>query len=198
VATYKDEASIDDKARLVAQSVAINTIRDPVTLFNEQRAILNLPAISALANSTNTKPLHKLLTIFQEGKLTDFQSFLSQNTSTLKSFNLSEEECTYNIRLLSLVSLAAEYEEMIPYQAIAATLKVPETDVESWVIAAVQKDLLEAKMDQLEKVVMVERCVVRKFGMEQWKIMKERLDLWKKNVKGVLDGLKEQKQNPSQ
>jgi translation initiation factor 3 subunit M len=44
-------------------------------------------------------------------------------------------------------------------------------------------------MDQLQKVVMVERCVVRKFGTEQWKALQSRLHSWKKNVKSVLEGL---------
>ena len=88
-------------------------------------------------------------------------------------------------------SLATEHEE-IPYDAIASTLRVDEDDVESWVIAAVSSGLVSAKMDQLvQRVVMVEKCAVRRFGIEQWKILQERLNVWKKNVKGVLDGLKQ-------
>lgn len=94
------------------------------------------------------------------------------------------------MRLLSLCSLSTEHEE-IPYDAIASTLQVDQSDVENWVIAAVSSGLLEAKMDQLQHVVMVERCVVRRFGIEQWKILQDRLNLWKKNVKSVLDGLKQ-------
>jgi translation initiation factor 3 subunit M len=63
--------------------------------------------------------------------------------------------------------------------------------VESWVIAAVGSGLLEAKMDQLVQKVMVERCVVRQFDMNQWKILQNRLQAWKKNVGGVLDSLKQ-------
>lgn len=94
------------------------------------------------------------------------------------------------MRLLSLCSLATEHEE-IPYDAIASTLQVDESVVENWVIDAVSSGLLSAKMDQLQNVVMVERCVVRRFGIEQWKILQERLNVWKKNVKGVLEGLKQ-------
>ncbi len=93
------------------------------------------------------------------------------------------------MRLLSLCSLATEHEE-IPYDAIASTLKVDAADVESWVIEAVGSGLLSAKMDQLQKVVLVERCAVRRFGIEQWKVLQKRIDVWKKNVKDVLEGLK--------
>ncbi len=94
------------------------------------------------------------------------------------------------MRLLSLCSLATEHEE-IPYDAIAKTLQVDQSEVESWVIAAVSSGLLSAKMDQLQSVVMVEKCVVRRFGIEQWKILQNRLNVWKNNVESVLNGLKQ-------
>lgn len=135
-----------------------------------------------------TKSLFALLQIFQEGKLEDFESFLKSNEATLAEYGLSKDECTRHMRLLSLCSLASEHEE-IPYSAIASTLHVEDTEVETWVIAAVSSGLLSAKMDQLQKVVMVESCVVRKFDIEQWKALQSRLHSWKKNVKSVLDGL---------
>lgn len=95
------------------------------------------------------------------------------------------------MRILSLCSLSAEHEE-IPYSVVAKTLLLPsEDEVESWVIAAVSSGLLSAKMDQLQQKVMVERCVVRKFDMAQWKILQSRLKTWKQNVGGVIGGLKQ-------
>ena len=108
----------------------------------------------------------------------------------LEEFGLSKDECIRHMRLLSLCSLAAEHEE-IPYGAIASTLNVNAEDVEKWVIAAVSSGLISAKMDQLQRVVMVERCVVRSFGMEQWQALQVKLNTWKKSVKGVLEGLKQ-------
>ena len=101
------------------------------------------------------------------------------------------------MRILSLCSLAAEHEE-IPYSVVAKTLLLPnEDEVESWVIAAVSSGLLSAKMDQLQHKVMVERCVVRRFDSQQWKLLQERLKAWKQNVGGVITGLKQQSQGSS-
>ena len=136
-----------------------------------------------------TKPLFELLSIFQQGKLEEFESFQTNNAETLTKNSISPSSATRHMRLLSLCSLATEHEE-IPYDAIANTLKVEASDVESWVIEAVSSGLLSAKMDQLQKVVLVERCVVRRFGIEQWKVLQKRIDVWKKNVKDVLEGLK--------
>ena len=126
-----------------------------------------------------------------DGKLQDYRDFASMpdKNSVFATFNLDESECAKNMCLLSLVSLAAEHEE-IPYSVIASTLDIKDDEVEQWVITGVSSGLMEAKMDQLRQVVLVERCVVRQFGSNEWAALKVRLDAWKTNVKGVLDALK--------
>ena len=111
--------------------------------------------------------------------------------SVLAQWGLSADDCSRHMRILSLCSLAAEHEE-IPYSTVAETLQLTDAgDVEKWVIAAVSSGLLSAKMDQLQQKVMVERSVVRKFDMEQWKALQSRLHLWKQNVGGILEAYKQ-------
>ncbi len=114
---------------------------------------------------------------------------MPDKSSVFTNFDLDEEECMKNMCLLSLISLAGEHEE-IPYTAIASTLDIKEDQVEKWVILGVSSGLMEAKMDQLRKVVLVQRCAVRKFGPNEWAALKIRLDKWKSNVRGVLHALK--------
>ena len=134
--------------------------------------------------------LFGLLRVFQEGKLQDYEEYLAKSGGSLPA-DLDPAACERHMRILSLCSLAAEHEE-IPYSVVAQTLLLPsEDEVESWVIAAVSSGLLSAKMDQLQQKVMVERCVVRKFDKEQWKLLQSRLKVWKQNVGGVMSGLKQ-------
>jgi len=153
------------------------------------QVVLRQSDIRLVSILTATKPLLTLLEIFAKGKLEDYKTFDATHGSIVSQYGLSKEECIRHMRLLSLCSLAAEHEE-IPYSAIASTLQVEADEVEKWVIDAVSSGLISAKMDQLQHVVMVERCVVRKFGIEQWKTLQSKLNAWKKNVKEVLDGLK--------
>jgi translation initiation factor 3 subunit M len=175
-----------------AKEAAIGAIRDPVALFVQQRTMLSLPAIQGLQKDNAT--LYALLKVFQEGKLSDYQAFLQAQggeDKVITPFGLTSEACMRNMRILSLCSLASEYEE-IPYMKVAETLQLPsDSEVESWVIAAMSSGLLQAKMDQLQNMVMVERCVVRRFDVEQWKVLQRRLEDWKQNVGGVLQGLKD-------
>ena len=147
--------------------------------------MLDTPAIKALAN--HATELYGLLEVFQEGNLEDYRTFPNKD-AVLAKYGLNEEECTRHMRILSLCSLAAETEE-VPYDVVAKTLDVSPDDVESWVIAAVSSGLLSAKMDQIQQKIMVERSVVRKFDMDQWKALQSQLHLWKSNLKGILDAL---------
>jgi translation initiation factor 3 subunit M len=186
---YPSQSLLDDQARKYACDASVYAISEPINLFSTQRRILSLPAVSALSKSQPA--LYDLLKIFMEGKLQDYRDFNSMpdKMTVFSTFGLDEKECMKNMSLLSLVSLAGEHEE-IPYGAIASTLNIPEEEVEHWVIRAVSSGLMEAKMDQLRKVVLVERCAARQFGMKEWTALKIRLDTWKSNVRGVLDALK--------
>lgn len=174
----------------VAREAAVYAIRDPINLFTTQRRILSIPAIVALSKSTSDVALYDLLKIVMEGKLQDFRDFtaMPDKAAVFAAHSLDEETCARHMRLLSLVSLAAEHEE-IPYAAVAAALEVPAEEVERWVLRAAGSGLMEAKMDQLRGVVLVERCAVRQFGGTEWGALKARLDAWKANVRGVLEAL---------
>lgn len=43
-------------------------------------------------------------------------------------------------------------------------------EVENWVLQAIQTGLMEAKMDQMQRVVVISRCTNRVFGPAQWKV----------------------------
>ena len=187
-------SAADKNGVQAAREVVIGAIRDPVTLFVQQRNLLKQPAVQAL-ESQDAK-LFGLLQVFQEGKLSDYNQFIQKNggneATLLGPYGLDPDSCRRSMQILSLCSLASEHEE-IPYSVVAETLQLKDSDsqVETWVIAAVGSGLLQAKMDQLSKTVMVERSVVRRFDTQQWKMLQSRLHSWKKNVGGILQVLKE-------
>lgn len=56
-------------------------------------------------------------------------------------------------------------------KVVADTLQVSGDDeVEDWVLQAIQTGLMEAKMDQMQRVVVIRRCTNRVFGPTQWKV----------------------------
>jgi hypothetical protein len=197
IETYTDNASVDEIAIEAAKDVTIGTIRDPVTLFRYQRNLLSQPAIQKLQE--NDEALFSLLTIFQEGTMLDYENFISKHggepnlaTTLYSQWGLDAKACVLYMRIFSLCTLAVG-QDVISYQDIAKMLHLNEDidHVETWVIAAVNSGLLQAKMDQLKEIVMVERCVVRKFDMDQWKQLQSKLTSWRNHVGSVLGSLKQ-------
>jgi translation initiation factor 3 subunit M len=58
------------------------------------------------------------------------------------------------MRLLSLATLGSANQE-ITYALIAKTLQIDESEVESWIITAISDGVVEAKLDQLKRIVTV-------------------------------------------
>lgn len=181
--TYATEAQVDAAGVAVAKQAAIGAILDPFGNFAQQRNLLSNPAIQALQKSD--PDLFAILQVFQEGSLEEFNTL----TSKLSQYGLDVDTCSSHMRILSLCGLANRSEE-IAYADIESSLQVD--NVEAWVIKAVNTGLLDAKMDQQTKTVMVERCVVRKFDEQQWKNLQSRLKLWKSNIGSILETLQQQ------
>lgn len=196
IETYQNEAEVDANAIAAAKKAATGAVRDPVTLFSEQRNMLKLPAVLALKNSEPN--LYKLLTIFTQGTLEEYMGFsatLASQEFFTSNDDLTEVQCRKNMRLLSLCSLASDSKTSeISYAEIKEALDIHLDEVEDWVIAARGSGMIDAKMDQIREIVTINRCVVRKFGKEQWLALQTKLNLWKENIRSVLDGLKEQQE----
>jgi len=186
----------DSNPREEAVNAALDAIRLP-DLYQFDTLLDSLP-IKQLDtdnnNSTGTKintpKLLQLLKIFVSGGYEDFIKFHSENPEFLKSAGLDLEECTRKMRILSLATLAAANQE-VPYTVIAKALQVPDDEVEVWVIMAIGESILEGKMDQLRKLLIVSRSLQRVFTPSQWKQLSDRLGLWKGNVKVILKTLQD-------
>ena len=56
-----------------------------------------------------------------------------------------------------------------------------------WVVNTITSKLIDAKMDQLQKVVLISRCTHRMFDKAQWEALSARLSTWKTNVRSILE-----------
>jgi len=198
------EAGFDQSEAAGAREEAINAALDAIRLpdlFQFDTLLDSLPIKQLDTDNNNatsnnkiqTSKLLQLLKIFVSGAYEDFLKFHNENSDFLKSAGLDSEELTRKMRLLSLATLAAANQE-VPYHVIAKSLQVPEDEVEVWVIMAIGESILEAKMDQLRKLVIISRSLQRVFTPTQWKQLGDRLNVWKGNIKVILNTLQDCKQ----
>mmetsp|Transcript_21107 Transcript_21107/g.67276 ORF Transcript_21107/g.67276 Transcript_21107/m.67276 type:complete len:470 (+) Transcript_21107:152-1561(+) len=156
-------------------------------------AIAQFSAIKALADSGSHKVLFQLLSIFAAEGLDEFQSFAKANPTAINDLGLSEDACLKNIRFLTLASLAAN-SETVSYTTIASKLQVDSAEVETWVIEGITCKVIDAKMDQLNQTIVINRGSQRLLTDRQWEDVHAKLVSWKENVGSLLATIKSVRQ----
>ena len=65
-------------------------------------------------------------------------------------------------------------------------VQVPVSEVEPWVVRAISRGLVDARMDQTAATVTVTRTIQRDFGSTQWTGLQAKLRAWRDNVGSLL------------
>ncbi|KAF9138409.1 hypothetical protein BGX30_009193 [Mortierella sp. GBA39] len=171
-----DSAPLATATRAIVESIAL-----PEVLNFE-----NLLKIEAIQNLKAEK-VYELLSVFMSGNVQDYRGLVAKNGGLVKELGLEEEETLRKIRLLSLASLGSEnLTRQLSYQEIAKALEVEESEVELWVIDVIRAGLVEAKLNQVSKTVIINRSIYRTFGNAQWQQLSQRLNGWKQSLADIL------------
>ncbi|KAF9281395.1 hypothetical protein BGZ68_006655 [Mortierella alpina] len=170
-----------DAQKATATRAIVESITLPSVLNFE-----NLLKVDAIQHLKSEK-VYELLSVFMSGNVQDFRALIAKNAGLIKELGLDEEETLRKIRLLSLASLGSEnLTRELSYQEIAKALEIEETEVELWVIDVIRAGLVEAKLNQVSKVVIISRSIYRTFGTAQWQQLSQRLNGWKQSLADIL------------
>ena len=92
------------------------------------------------------------------------------------------------MKLLALVSLASSSSE-VDFSQVERELQIESSAVEQTVVDAVRLKLISAKVDQINRKVLISGAIQRTFGRAQWELIHDKLGTWTKNVQTVHDRL---------
>lgn len=183
-----------------AEAAIVGAVQAPLTAGLaggvDQAGILGYAAVRQLKG----EPLYELLEIFASGSVGKFRAFFAEHAALAQSRGLELKRGLENTRLLSVCALAASEREL-SYATIAGALEVDEVEVEEWVIKAVTADLIEAQIDQLRRIIVIDRATPRFFGAQHWEDLNVKLRAWRTNVRqllGVIQDAKRQRSAMSQ
>lgn len=130
------------------------------------------------------EPIHDLLTIFVADKLTNYIKFYNASKEFVESLGLSHEQNLQKMRLLTFMQMAESKKE-IPFHHIQADLQLSADQVEAFVIDVLRTRLVKAKVDQVQRRVLVSSTMHRTFGRAQWQTLRETLSTWSLQLAGV-------------
>ncbi|CAO3616492.1 unnamed protein product [Cunninghamella echinulata] len=174
LATYQEKNEDADKCakEAILRAVAMEN-------YFAFEDLIQFTAIQQIKDSDE----YKLLDLFLNGHLDTYEAFIKSHSGLIAD----QEAGLRKIRLLSLASLGSEnLARELSYGEISKALSISENDVEMWVIDVIRAGLVEAKLDQLNKTVIVHRSIYRVFGKEQWQQLSVRLNAWKDSLNEIL------------
>merc|ERR1719238_2310635 len=147
--------------------------------------ISDVLALRAVQGLTKTKDgrLVDMLTLFRNGDLEGFGKFSAKHKDLFGEGEgcLSFASCETKMKLLTLSTLAGAGSEL-PLSAVAAKLKLSEDEAETWVIRAVSSGVLDARVDQPKRMVIVKSVFKRTFEQDDWSKLHDQLGQWINNL----------------
>jgi len=176
-----EDAKRADIGRL--REVALNVIRDPI-MSSREASILHFVAMQRL-KSEDAK-LYQLLEIVCGDSLEKYSAFSNANPGFEKSLDVDHEKTFEKMQLLALAALGADSDRTLSYEEVAKALRIDVADVEAWIIKAIAAGVVDAKMDQVNRTVVVHRTAQRVFTDEQWVRLSAQLKKWRASVRNVL------------
>ncbi|KAJ0416645.1 eukaryotic translation initiation factor 3 subunit M [Aspergillus carlsbadensis] len=160
-------------------------------------------AVQALRSSDAA--LFELLEIFTADTVDAYEDFISTtpvaNILPDNALAPHADALQTKIRLLTLASLAAAATtttgpnaRSLSYETIASSLRVPQEEVEKWVIDTIRAGLVEGKLSQLRGEFLVHRATYRVFGEKQWAEVQGRLMVWRRSLENVLGVIRSERE----
>uniref|UniRef100_A0A6G1SLS4 Eukaryotic translation initiation factor 3 subunit M n=1 Tax=Aceria tosichella TaxID=561515 RepID=A0A6G1SLS4_9ACAR len=172
LSTYTEENA--SQAEQDAVTCITSFLKDPNTFLLDH--LLALKPVLYLEG----KPIFDLLTIFVSEKLQNYIEFYNKNKSFVDGLGLNHEQNLQKMRLLTFMQMA-EGQKEISYETIMAELKIEHNEVEPFVFDVLRTQLVRAKIDQLNKKVLVQSTMHRTFGRPQWEQLRTVLSEWRNN-----------------
>ncbi|KAK4472105.1 hypothetical protein MN116_005474 [Schistosoma mekongi] len=188
LSTYNELTAVN--ARQNAIKCVISVLQDPCLLSHDQ--LYALKPVQYLEG----EPVHDFFKIFVSGDLNTFKNFLAKHPNFLSHNNLSEEACVHKLRLLTLMQLSENVNEL-SYHDAATQLGLKIEELEPFIIEAVRQRAVACKLDQVQKKILITGAFPRTFGRPQWINLHDTLVQWRSHLGTVQSSLSMMIQNES-
>lgn len=189
--TFSDSESASPQCR----DVAVRLVKAAINLPN-RLDLEELSTFAAVSQLQHSDPeLFQLYEVFAGGQLEDYIDYNDEHEGWIEDNGIEHTTAYRKIRLLTLTSLAASCpDRSLPYINISRRLHVPSEEVEHWVIDVIRAGLVEGKLSQLNQTFLIHRASCRTFGRPEWEQIADRLDVWKHSLRGILEVIKNAKE----
>ena len=126
------------------------------------------------------KPVYELLEIFASGTCQQFQEFVSKQGAFLSEAGIDIDSARSSVSL-SAFSRLCSGQQVVSYADVAKALNITEDEVEFVTIEAVTQGIVDVRLNQPAKTIIVRYAKPRSFT-EEWQKLGQRVESFKLNI----------------
>jgi alpha-N-acetylglucosamine transferase len=97
----------------------------------------------------------------------------------MKAEGISESEAIQKKSYVQICSLTTVDNSNFDYDQLAALLNIDAQDVEEWAIEAIANKIIDAKIDQMNRRVVIKSTMLKQLKTEEWKRILVKVQVWK-------------------
>lgn len=139
--------------------------------------------------------------MFTQTSSKDFKKQLSAYAALMKKEGISEEEVLTKKTYEQICSLPTtnsnfkygELAELLDVSARLLTVQIKADEIEEWAISAIANGIIDAKIDQLNEVIVIKSHKLRQVTRDDWKAIQAKISEWRnkfENMREVLSAAK--------
>ena len=149
--TFQDEdANTLKSVYHQARTAVVEALQLP-DIFEFDQLIV-LPAVRQLEHDL----AFLLLQFFIQGSLHGYMQFHERHASDIQALGLSHNDLLKKLRLMAMAQLASVHlMGVVSFRQIALALEIQESEAEHWAIDAIRARLIDARIDQLNRNIMI-------------------------------------------
>ena len=113
----------------------------------------------------------------------------------MQTEGISESEAIQKKSYVQICSLVTSESSNFDYEQLANLLNIKSDDVEEWAIEAIANKIIDAKIDQMNRRVVIKSTMLKQIKTEEWKRILGKVQTWKdkfERMQMVLEAAREQ------
>ena len=158
--------------------------------------LINLSAIKQLTQKH--QKVFTLLNLFTEATCAEFKNQLSNYRDLMTTEGLTEQElivkksyvqiCTLNTQVTNFSY--TELAQLLNVSHLSSFLtqfffQIDVDEIEMWAIEAIQNNIIDAKIDQLNELIVIKSHMLREIKLQEWKAIQGKIRAWKERFQRV-------------
>lgn len=147
-----------NKTEQEAKRCVILGVRVPTVI--DFADILKLNAVKHLQGNKDMKEVFDFMSLFTSTEAKEFEGKVKTYTKLMSEEKLALEDVIKKKQYVQICSLKLDKSSNFKYDELAAVLNIKKDDVEAWAIEAIAGGIIDAKIDQVEEVIVIKSHIM--------------------------------------